>query len=322
MEGISKNLKICFLYNKWVEELNRDHTSFFIELIETLKKTHNVEVLPEFEDAHKGLDYELTVDPGKFIRVHDCELIIEDLDSQVFYILSAHDQISQGVLSQQSNPKLKKVLYSQFIPNEIFHHTRKFYSKYEPWIYFRYSPTDLEPYYYKRKLIEKKIPRLFFQGKTDDRPIVSHISKDILSEQRTTNLDSYLENIIQYKLGFAVGGVSNGDLCYRDIEYMQLGIPFIKFEYISCLKTPLIPNYHYISIPVPEDLPIHNSVKKDRLGLEHHAKLVENRFKEVIGDEYLLNAVGSNARKYFEDFLTPSRRVEITLMQLNYFRNE
>ena len=313
----SKNLKICFLYNEQVKSVNRDHTYFFMQLIEKLKEIHNIELIPESTDAHIGVNYELSVDPGTVIKIHDCELIIEDLDDKCFYILSTHDQLSHCILEQKHNPKLKKVLYSQFIPDEIIHHTGRYYYKYHPWIYFRFSPTDLELYYNKRKNLTEKINKLFFKGATHDRPIINHINPDILPEKNTTQLNTYLEDIIQYKVGLAVGGAANGDLCYRDIEYMQLGIPFIKFEYLTYLNTPLIPNYHYISIPIPEDLPTHNSVKKDRLGLAHHAKLIEEKFNSVINDNNLLETISFNARKYFEKYLAPDKRVEATLKLLN-----
>jgi len=322
MGGTSKNLKVCFLINDWVRLLNRDHTAFFIEFIDALKELYNVEVTDDHPDAHKGVDYELTVDKGTFLRVHDSEIVIEDLDNNNFYILSAHDQISQCTLQEKSNPKLKKVLYSQFIPVEIIHHTEGSYFKYSPWIYFKYSPIDLEPFRQLRKESSTNIPKLFFKGKTDDRPILNYINKEIISDYKPSDSNSYFNDMISHEVGLALGGVSNGDLCYRDVEYLQLGIPFIKFEYISQLYSPLIPNYHYISIPVPDDLPIHNSVKKDRLGLEHHAKLVEDKFRNIINDKNLLKTIGENGRKYFEANLSPKVRVKKTLELLNYFNNE
>jgi hypothetical protein len=38
-----------------------------------------------------------------------------------------------------------------------------------------------------------------------------------------------------------------------------------------------------------------------RMGNENHAKLLENRYYEVINDKEFLDFISSNARKYYEE---------------------
>ena len=78
-----------------------------------------------------------------------------------------------------------------------------------------------------------------------------------------------------------------GELCYRDIEYMALEVPFIRFEYITKLNPNLIPNFHYISVERPDELTI------DRLGDESHSKMIERRFLEVKDDMEFLEILQS-----------------------------
>jgi hypothetical protein len=93
---------------------------------------------------------------------------------------------------------------------------------------------------------------------------------------------------------------------------MALGIPFIRYEYQTNLYPPLIPNYHYISIPYDLDMPKDNDVMTDRLGNEKHAKKIEDRFNEVIKNKEFLNFISKNARKYYEDNLVLEKVIEST----------
>jgi hypothetical protein len=96
-------------------------------------------------------------------------------------------------------------------------------------------------------------------------------------------------------VALSIGGV--GEFCYRDVEYMALGVPFIRFEYKNQMNTPLIPNVHYISIPIPDDLSL------DRLGHKKHALMIEKRYLEVINDDAFLKYIATNARQYYETYL-------------------
>jgi hypothetical protein len=88
---------------------------------------------------------------------------------------------------------------------------------------------------------------------------------------------------------------------------MGLGIPFIRFNYISQLNPNLIPNFHYISVDRPEELLI------DRLGNETHAKMIERKFLEVKDNKDFLEYISTNSRKYYETYLTQISRVDHTL---------
>ena len=103
---------------------------------------------------------------------------------------------------------------------------------------------------------------MYFRGTSiSDRPIVTHFNTNYLNGYTPIGSpNTYFEDLIKYKIGLSIAG--RGELCYRDIEYMALGIPMIRFNYLSELNPNLIPNYHYISINRPDDLII------DRLGNE------------------------------------------------------
>lgn len=300
----------CNEYTKYY----RDYNLFWDELTDELKRYHNVVENRFFEHSHKNkMKIFLKERTYDFLELLECEYLIEDLESGEFWILSVSEQLSSGILTEKSNIYLKKVLYSQYIPDQIVHHCKKDSHKYIPWIFFPQNVVDLDYYYEKRLLKTEFNDRLYFKGGISYRPIVNFIDKEILSETHKVSSENYFDDLINYKICLSIGGVANGDLCYRDVECLALGIPFLRFDYVTTLNPPLIPNYHYISIPLQLDLPIHNSVLKDRLGVQKHANLIENRYKETVNNMDFLNYISSNARQYYEKYLSKQSRVKHTL---------
>ena len=288
----------------------RRYNFFWDKFTEFLKTKFDVEENRYYENAHidRFKINLLKGDSGEFL-LQECDYVIENMENGEFVILSVSDDLGYGTLSEMWNPYLKKVLISQFIPDKIKSHTYDNYSKYSPWTYFQCDMTDLEFYNNKRKKIHNKIDKLYFRGLESNRPILNHFN-DTLYKPDRTNSESYFDEVINYSVGLSIAGV--GEICYRDIEYMALGIPFIRFEYQTVLDPPLIPNYHYISIPYDETIPKHNGISTDRLGNENHVKKIEEKFHEVINNKSLLDFIGRNARKYYENNIIMDSSVKNT----------
>lgn len=293
----------------------RNYNLFWDELTDKLKEKYDVIENRYFENAHKerfNVNFESLTKPNEGLLLMECEYVIENMDTGDFYVLSVSDNLSYGTLSERNNPKLKKVLISQFIDYKIEGHTKENFHKYYPWIYFPCNLTDLEQYYKKRLDKTKFIEKLCFWGTTSERPILKHFDKTLLvGPNYIGDSDKYFDNLINYSVALSIAGV--GELCYRDIECMALGVPLIRFEYQTKLNEPLIPNYHYISIPYDTTIPKHNGVHTDRLGNFNHCKQIEDRFREVILDKEFLEFISKNSRKYYEENLTPLSRVNKTL---------
>jgi len=292
----------------------RNYNLFWDDITDSLKQRYQIVENRYYKDANRSR-FQVNFDSlqnknGLFLM--ECEYVIENMDNGDFYVLSVADNLSQAMLSEQNNPKLKKVLISQFIDYEIKHHVRDNFSKYHPWIYFPMNLTDLEYYYNERNKKTNLIDKLYFRGNTRERPILQHFdSKTLEGPYYTGDSKKYFDELINYSVALSIAGV--GEICYRDIECMAIGVPILRFEYQSKFYEPLIPNYHYISIPYDNSIPKHNGVHTDRLGEHIHAKKLEQRFNEVINDKQFLNFISKNARKYYEDNLSPKTRVEKTL---------
>jgi hypothetical protein len=299
----------------------RDHSVFWDEIVGLLRESHDVCESNFCEKAHlEDAKIYLSRRTRDHLQVKNCEMVIENLGTGDFYVLSLADQISPAVLAEQDNPHLKAVLYSQYVPDQILFHTGKNAHKYRPWIYFPQNSADFDGLYAKRQDMASLKEKMYFKGTREYRPIIGHIDPSLLSDNGGLGYREYLEEMMGYRLALSVGGAANGDMCYRDVECMALGVPMIRFEYVVGLNPNLIPNYHYFSIPIPDDLPVHNAVKKDRLGEKRHAEMIEQRFREVVNDLDYLNFVSDNSRRYYVENLSAKVRARNTLLKLGLIK--
>ena len=294
----------------------RYYNYFWDKFTDFLKTKFEVEENRYFENAHtERFKISLQNGTSDYLSILECEYVIENLDNGEFVILSIADELYESVLGERENPYLKKVLISQFIPEKIEQHTLENFHKYSPWTYFQCGMDDLEFYRKKRKSIDNKIEKMYFRGDKRGRSILKYFDSIYLENPSRTNSEEYFNEVINYEVGLSIGGV--GEMCYRDIEYMALEIPFIRFEYQTKMIPNLIPNFHYISIPIDDDLPQVNLIKRDRLGNYKHTKKIESKFREVIKNKEFLKFISNNAREYYENNITLDNLIKKTFKSLN-----
>jgi hypothetical protein len=295
----------------------RYYNIFFDNLIKKLSENNDVIVDRYYKNVHRGrvkVDLGWSEDNDFLIEMQDCEMIIEDYDTKETQILSVSDDLTPTSLNLQSYDNTKKIFISQFIRDKVYHHVAKEnHHKYYPWIYFPSNEYDLEKYYQKRLETEPQDSRMYFRGETGTRTILQHFNSDVFHGGNSIGgFDTYANELINFKLGLSVAG--RGEMCYRDVEYMALGVPFIRFEYTTEFMEPLIPNVHYISVDRPDDL--FDWMKLDRLGEKHHADKIIKRYLEVKDDTDFLNFVSENAREYYKKYLSPDSSVDFTIKLL------
>ena len=293
----------------------RYYNYFWDKFTNFLKTKFEVEENRYFENAHtERFKISLQNGTSDYLSILECEYVIENLDNGEFVILSIADELYESVLGERENPFLKKVLISQFIPEKIERHALENFHKYSPWTYFQCGMDDLEFYREKRKSIDNKIEKMYFRGDKRARSILKHFDSIYLENPGRTNAEEYFNEVINYEIGLSIGGV--GEMCYRDIEYMALEIPFIRFEYQTKMIPNLIPNFHYISIPLDEDIPKINLIKCDRIGNHNHVKKIESKFREVIKNKEFLKFISNNSREYYENNITLDNLIKNTFSTL------
>lgn len=249
------------------------------------------------------------------LLLHECEVVIENYTTKEFKILSVADDLTHCILNQQSNPLLTQVLVAQYNKDKINHHltSADYYTKYNPWVYMPQNNLDFDFYYQARKTqpVNNFIDKFYFRGTSlEIRSIVNYFDKDLFYGGASLhNFHDYAAELINHKVGFSIAG--RGEFCYRDIEYMAMGIPFIRYEYSNKMNPNLIPNYHYISVPRGEDIGNERNLK------EEHARAIEQRFKEVKDDNEFLSFISRNAREYYETYITLDNCTNHTYNLLN-----
>jgi hypothetical protein len=286
----------------------RYYNHFWGFFIDHLKTKFNVEEDVNYDFAHMySYNVKLLNNLSKSDML-ECEMIIENKETQEFVVLSVSDVLTGAVLNHQSNPLCKKILFSQFDIDLIRRHLRdpENIKKYFPWIYFTSNLYDVDSLYEYRKSLNNFIDKFCFWGTSlEDRPILTRFDKNYFDGGRPIgDFYGYSKKLLNYKAALSISG--RGEFCYRDIENFAMGIPIIRFEFKNQLYHSLIPNYHYISIEKPNDLKI------DREGELHHAKMIENKFVEVKDNIDFLNFISTNARKYYEDYLCKEAAINTT----------
>lgn len=293
----------------------RYYNIFFDKLVNKLQDTFNIIQNRYYIDAHKSrFPIKLLSDTSynaSSIGLLECEMILENYDNKELKILSVSDFFSEANLglfnSNIYHPYVKTVLISQFDRKNIIAHTfNKDIEVYKPWIYFPSNLYDLNHFYHQRQQLDL-IDKFYFRGSGfEHRPLIQLFDTKYFSGGYPVgNFENYAEEAITYKVGFSCAG--SAQFCYRDIEYMAMGIPMIRFKYTNEMNPDLIPNYHYIS--VEPQLEKNEEYETN----QEHADLIQQRFLEVKDDKEFLQFISNNARKYYLDYIHNNNGVYHTI---------
>lgn len=299
----------------------RYYNIFFDNFVLELEKYFDIIQNRYFIDSHKErYPIKLLYDEDSSTHstvILECEMLLENYDSKEIKILSVSDYFSDVNLGLFNNPKAKpfinKILLSQFDRKDIQLHCydQDIDKVYSPWIYFPSNLYDLNNIYDKRKQISSFIDKLYFRGTgLEHRPLIKLLDSNIFfGGVSIGNFNNYANEMINYKIGFSCAG--SAQMCYRDIEYMAIGIPMLRFEYINELNPNLIPNFHYISAGPPL-----SKAQEHHATLEH-AKLIEKKFLEVKDDIDFLKFISNNARQYYINYIDSNNAINHTFDLLN-----
>jgi hypothetical protein len=310
--------KYIIHYPKNFESRNyRYYNLIFDKIISTLQEKYDVLVTGYYKYANqKFMPALLLSDTSTYqtpnIQMLECEMIIENANTKEIKALSVSDSLASVILGLPQNTNTTKILVSQYNENEIACHlnNKEKESKCSPWVYFPQNIIDYEKYYNFRQKIKNEgglKDKFYFRGTSlEYRNIINFFDeKYFIGGVPIGGFDTYARDLLQYKIGYSIAG--RGEFCYRDIEYMALGIPFIRFEYTNQMNPRLIPNYHYISVDRPMDL------SHDKDATNEHAKLIEQKFIEVKDNIQFLDFIAKNAKQYYEQYISVGGCVKHTL---------
>ena len=284
------------LYRLHPMQWMRDH-NHLIEVLASsiIAKIPNLSVV---EDTIDKLNF---VMDGEDYYMNECELLL-DLGDRIIAVSFLDNASKLAQLVQDRNNPLDLFIYSQpdnAWPSIADRSVRGVYVTMDPFI-------NLDAFYQLRASRSSFYDKIVFRGNVTGvgrGSVPFLIGNDAFVGPDGKNSKEYFEDIIKYKVGLSLPGV--GELCYRDIEYMAIGLPMLRFEYEFDLNPPLIPNYHYISIPRPDNM----SWVVEREGSLAMADAYLARFNEVRYDTDFLTAVSENANQYYKDNYSITTRV-------------
>jgi len=295
----------------------------------SLKKKYNTEIISPHPDEYFSIGNDQS-------RVHDGEILIYYPEDDVVKALSFSDTDTPLTISLYNrNKSTDTLIVSQNASTQVRHYDYfgyKFNSLNT--IYTPESPVIcLDNFYVRRQYLNEFRDKFVFRGNTKAMPRLSpsflegceyfegpeylgpsddYLKRD-LQENYIHHLGPtyYFYSIIECKVGLAIPGM--GEICNRDIEYMAIGLPMMKFEYMTKWNPELIPNYHYISIPR-----ICDTTDSEQVGSKEHAEAYLKRFLEVKDDKEFLDFVSKNARQYYWENIHPLNRTEKIVKLLEF----
>ena len=317
----------------------RAHLPFFRKFDKYLSNFFDVDVVNYNKDGETfsgKIELQTNISTfGNTPPISDVEYVIENLDTKEIKVLSFTEYFTHYVTHFAKSDPCTKILLVHFNWSHRYEWMKRDRSvknidKVKPWIFLPYKEFDYDHYRELRKSKLKLEEKLFYLGSGIDsyRKSVQIVeSKGLL--QRTGNYEfkNYLDKMISSKIGLShyldldkynTPFDHPGEFCYRDIEYMSVGLPFIRIEYKDSVHDPLLPNHHYISIPREKAY-----VAYEKNGDEGVADLYINKYLDVIDDHYLLNFISKNQIEWFDrNIKSPNiEKLTFELLELNKWLN-
>lgn len=299
-------LKVYFLETQY-SYMGWNHV--FLELVNYLKEKYNAEIIHQ-KGGHLKIE--------KFhIDLQDCEIIIHDEEKDILKAISWAE--SRGRLLDIFNERAKKedilmmTQFSNWFPRNTDKSKFPFKLKGTTFYTIRESG-DHSFFYEKRKNMryEDMIDKLFMLFSTHRGDPLVLREMGICSEaMNPLNYEPYLEEAIKYKVGLSIASIA--EIAYREIEYMAIGLPNMRFEYSAQLDPPLIPNYHYICVE-RNGIPYDHGL--ERKGGPEYVEAYKKRFLEVKDNYKFLDFISDNAREYYMKYCSPRNRLSHVLKSL------
>jgi FkbM family methyltransferase len=315
------------------EMWGRAHLPFFKKFDVYLNKFFNVEIINYNKDNNTfNGSIELLNNVSSFGKnppITDVDYVIENLATGELKVLSLTEYFNSYISHIAKSDICSTILLAHFNWSNIYYWMKREYAinhlhKIKPWIFLPFQEFDYKHYRNERNKIETYNDKLFWLGSgvDDYRKMIRIIdNKGYMQPIQNTSHNDYLDKLIRSKIGLSYYLDLNkyntpydhpGEFCYRDIEYIILGLPFIRIEFKDTTHNPLLPNHHYISIPRE-----HAYVAYSKNGDEGVADLYIERYNEVVNDSSFLEYISKNQIKWANENLLDGNAEKLTFELLN-----
>lgn len=228
-------------------------------------------------------------------RIDDSHAFLREDATGTFSMMACDDwpnETNPTLWAAARDPQCRVILKQQYL-EEAFSGAGVLGRKVRPWIYTAARPSLLAELLPSLRSAARVRSGLFFRG------AVGHESRAaILAGLRRRGLlsgdvaplgfDAYCQEISVHRLILSLPGW--GNLCHREIEAFGIGAPVLMPRLRNRLHNDLVPDHHYISVPVGR------SADADQV-----AAAIARRYHEVVDDTDLLSRVARNAMDWYDD---------------------
>jgi hypothetical protein len=313
----------------------RAHLPFFKNFDKYLSNFFDVNVINYNSDGKTfSGNINLIKDYGQFGNnppISDVEYVIENHETGELKIISFTEYFNSYVCHLAKSYNTTKVLLSHFNWHNLYFWMKRENAiehlyKVKPYIFLPFQEFDVKFYQNKRKKINKLEEKMFWLGSGVDsyRKMIKLIEDDgYLQPINLVSQKEYLEKLIKSKIGISyyldldkynTPYDHPGEFCYRDIEYILCGVPFIRIEFKDQLYDPILANHHYISIPRE-----HAYVAYERYGDRGLSELYISKYNEIKDDQHFLDFISKNQIKWSNRNLMNNNKEKLTfkLLELN-----
>ena len=248
---------------------------------------------------------------GNMPPLSDVDCVIENLDTKQFVVLTFTEYFNSYVVHYLKSPLCQKVCSAHFSHHNIYHWLKRDNLLHKldtvsPWFFGLFDEFDIDFYRNLRTNNLELNSKLFYKGSGQGyRQVVGILHEREIVDYTSTSFNEYLTGISSAKCALSyytdldkyyTAFHHPGEFCYRDMEYMAIGTPFIRIEYKDSVYNGLCPNYHYISIPREYAYNAYHT-----LGNEGVANLIQEKYNEVIHEDSFLNYISKNSMKWFDE---------------------
>ncbi len=206
---------------------------------------------------------------GLFCHMNDTDCLVENLDNGEFFMVSFAKNFSSRVVHFLKHKNCIGIFLAHFSRRYLFDHLTKSkyadsFHKVHPFIFGFFQDFDVDHYRKIRDEASELNPKLYFKGsgwkdpEKGYRKTIGHLHNDKFLNANSVRIDGYLKELSLQGIAlshyldlnfFRSAFKDPGELCYRDMEMMAIGVPYIRLEYKSEVHEAFIPNYHYIVVP-------------------------------------------------------------------------
>jgi len=327
-------IRIHYISN---EKWGRYHQPWFNKFSEYLKSMFSVEVIDYNLDGKTfSAKINLQTEVGQFGKnppLSDVDCVIENIENGEFFVITFGKYFCSYVVHYLKSDKCLGILSAHHSQRFLYNNLKKNnllnkLDKVHPFIFGFFKDFDVDFYREIRDNTENLNENLYFKGggcKGDYdkmyRKVIKHLYDEKLLDPSTLPFEKYLNELSQQKIAvshymdvdkFNSANEHPGELCYRDIEMMSIGVPYIRIEYKSEIHEAFKPNYHYIVIPRETAY-----VTFKEKGHEGVAKLFKDKYNEVKNDNDFLNFISRNQRLWYDTHMRWPKSAQLVVNKLN-----